>query len=172
MFRSRVSHRKFPLPTRAIGTAALALCMINAAPLTAAENPAQDFPGLERLMNVEQFRKTGLTKLSDSELEALNQWLLTYTAGDAHILQGTNAAVREAEKNIEMTSRISGDFVGWTGKTLFSLKNGQVWQQRLAGRYRYVGPANPEARISKNALGFYKMTLVESGVSIGVKPVR
>lgn len=132
----------------------------------------EGFPGLERLMTVEQFRRTGLSTLSDSELEALNEWLIEYTAGDARILQETSEAVREAEKNFEIKSRITGEFSGWEGDTIFRLDNGQIWQQRLAGRNFYRGPANPMVRISKNFLGFYKMTLVESGKSIGVKRLR
>lgn len=152
--------------------ATLLLCMSVSASFCATQTAAEDFPGLERLMTVEQFRSTGLQKLSDAELEALNEWLIEYTAGDAQILQGTNEAVREAEKNIEIKSRISGDFDGWDGNTIFRLENGQIWQQRLAGRHPYRGPENPEIRISKNFFGFYKMTLLESGKSIGVKRLR
>jgi len=152
--------------------ATILICAGGTALLNTPESAAEDFPGLERLMTVEQFRRTGLPKLSDSELEALNEWLIEYTAGDAEVLQGSSAAVREAEKNIEIDSRISGDFTGWDGDTIFSLDNGQVWQQRLSGRYPYRGPANPAVRISKNFLGFYKMTVLESGKSVGVKRLR
>lgn len=123
-------------------------------------------------MTVEQFRRTGLQKLSDTELEALNEWLIEYTAGEAESLQSSSEAVREAEKNLEIKSRITGDFNGWDGDTIFRLQNGQIWQQRLASRYPYRGPENPEIRISKNFFGFYKMTLVESGKSVGVKRLR
>ncbi|GEM_PF-277188 len=138
----------------------------------ATQSAADEFPGLERLMTVEQFRSTGLQKLSDTEIEALNEWLSEYTAGNAQLLQGTSEGMREVEKNNEIKSRISGDFDGWDGDTIFRLQNGQIWQQRLAGRHPYRGPENPEIRISKNFFGFYKMTLLESGKSIGVKRLR
>lgn len=152
--------------------ATLLLCVSSSAFFHATQGAAEDFPGLERLMTVEQFRRTGLQKLSDTELEALNEWLIEYTAGDAQILQDTSEAVREAEKNLEINSRITGDFNGWDGDTIFRLENGQIWQQRLSGRYPYRGPENPEIRISKNFLGFYKMTLLESGKTVGVKRLR
>lgn len=132
----------------------------------------EDFPGFETLMSEEEFQDTGLDKLSKQELESLTQWLIRYTAGDAQILQDRSEAVREAEKAFEIESRITGEFKGWTGKTIFRLENGQIWQQRLSGRYPYRGPANPRVRISKNWLGFFKMTLIDIDKSIGVSQVR
>ncbi|EAQ96410.1 hypothetical protein [Congregibacter litoralis] len=129
-----------------------------------------DFPGFKKLMTVEEFENTGLDKLSGKELDALTEWLIQYTAGDAQVLQATSE-VREAKKNYEVRSRIVGDFSGWTGKTIFRLENGQVWKQRLSGRYPYRGPANPEVIINKNWAGFFKMTLVDVDKSIGVTQV-
>ena len=79
-----------------------------------------------------------------------------------------NEEVSEARKSFQVVARISGSFDGWEGDTLFHLDNGQVWRQRLSGHYRYRGPANPEVRISRNWLGFYKLTVVETGKSVGV----
>ena len=132
-----------------------------------------DFPGIRRLMSDEEFRSTGLDGLTPEELEALNAWLLRYTAGDAEVLQETNKTVREArDDNRGVVSRIVGDFGGWSGKTVFRLENGQVWEQRLDGRYRYRGEPNPEVRIERNWLGFYRMTVIGTGRSVGVSPRR
>jgi hypothetical protein len=135
----------------------------------AADKP---FPGIQQLMSPEEFTASGLDKLSDEELEALDDWLLLYTAGEAAILREDNKEVRKAARETEILSRIQGDFSGWSGETVFRLENGQVWRQRLQGKYRYNGPPNPEVRIYRNFLGFYMMTLVESDKSIGVKLVR
>jgi hypothetical protein len=129
-----------------------------------------DFPGVRRLMSDEEFRKTGLDGLTEQELEALDAWLLRYTAGDAEILRETSDKVREAREDHEVVSRIVGDFEGWSGGTVFRLENGQVWEQRLDGRYRYRGEPNPEVRIDRNWLGFYRLTVIESGRSVGVSP--
>jgi hypothetical protein len=123
-------------------------------------------------MSPEEFSASGLDKLSDKELEALDDWLLLYTAGEAAILREDNTEVREAAKEAEILTRIEGDFRGWSGDTVFRLENGQVWRQRLQGKYRYSGPPNPEVKIQRNFLGFYMMTVVESGKSVGVKLVR
>lgn len=130
------------------------------------------FPGVKRLMTDEEFKASGLEGLDKSQLEALDAWLIRYTAGDAEVLQQSNEVVREAQKIYELDTRIVGNFSGWSGTTIFRLENGQVWQQRLSGRYKYKGPANPQVRIDKNWLGFYRMTLVESGKSIGVTPLK
>ena len=130
------------------------------------------FPGVEKLMTEEEFAETGLEQLSEEQIKALNSWLLKYTAGEAAILRVDNKEVQQANKDFELLTRISGEFTGWSGDTIFRLENGQLWRQRLPGRHKYSGPPNPEIRISRNFMGFYKMTLVESGKSIGVKPIR
>lgn len=129
---------------------------------------ADDFPGIRQLMDAEEFSSSGLDKLSEKELQALNKWLITYTAGDAEILKKSNEAVRVAEKDFELESRIVGEFSGWSGSTVFRLENGQVWEQRLDGRYKYKGEANPKVRIDRNWLGFYRLTILETGRSVGV----
>lgn len=132
-----------------------------------------DFPGIRRLMSDEEFRSTGLDGLTPEELEALDAWLLRYTARDAELLQETNKTVREARDDDRgVVSRIVGDFDGWSGETVFRLENGQVWEQRLDGRYRYRGEPNPEVRIERNWLGFYRMTVIGTGRSVGVSPRR
>jgi hypothetical protein len=135
----------------------------------AADKP---FPGIQQLMSPEEFSASGLDKLNDQELKALDDWLLLYTAGEAAILREDNREVREAAKEAEIVSRIQGDFRGWTGETVFRLENGQVWRQRLQGKYRYSGPPNPEVKIYRNFLGFYMLKLVDADKSVGVKLVR
>ena len=97
---------------------------------------------------------------------------MRYTAGAAEVLQRSSKAVRAAAKDFEVESMILGYFKGWSGETVFRLDNGQIWQQRLAGKYKYRGPANRAVRISKNWLGFYRLTLIDSNKSIGVTPLR
>lgn len=132
------------------------------------------FPGVQKLMTEEEFRDAGLEQLDADELEALNAWLIRYTAGESAVIRSdkTIVEVQEAKKEFEIVSRIAGDFDGWSGKTIFRLENGQTWRQRLSGRYSYSGPPNPEVRITKNLFGFYELTVVETGKTVGVKTVR
>lgn len=127
-----------------------------------------EFPGVRKLMSDEEFRSAGLDDLTPKQLKALDAWLLRYTAGEAELLQDTNKTVRAARADQEVVSRIVGDFDGWSGETLFRLENGQVWEQRLDGRYRYRGEPNPEVRIDRNWLGFFRMTVIGTGRTVGV----
>jgi len=132
----------------------------------------KSFPGIEEIMSSEQFSEAGLDRLSAEELKALNAWLVRYTAGEADIMRQHSEEVRQASKDVDIRSRIKGDFNGWSGETIFRLENGQVWRQRLSGRYSYKGPPNPEISIGRNFMGFYMMTVVETGKKVGVKLVR
>ena len=140
--------------------------------LAVAGEAAKSFPGIETLMSPQEFKAAGLDKLSAAEREALNSFLIRYTAEDAPVLLTTNEEVREASKDIDIRSRVKGDFRGWSGETVFQLENGQIWRQRLSGRYSHAGSPNPEVRITRNFMGFYMLTVVETGKKVGVKLVR
>ncbi len=139
--------------------------------LCAAPRAEDRFPGIEALMSAEEFRAAGLDKLSPAEREALDRWLLRYTATDSQVLRSTNEEVRRAEEEHEIRARIVQPFAGWTGDTRFVLDNGQVWAQRLDGRYHYGGE-DTDVVIRKNFFGFYTMTLVATGRSVGVSRVE
>jgi len=139
---------------------------------TVAQTDERSFPGVKNLMSSAEFTSSGLDRLSDEELDVLDDWLVRYTAGHAAILRVKNPEVIAASKNFELLSQIKGDFRGWSGETLFQLENGQVWRQRLQGRYTYTGPPNPEIRITRSWMGFYKLTIIDTGSGIGVSQVR
>ncbi|MCZ6829005.1 MAG: hypothetical protein O7F73_05370 [Gammaproteobacteria bacterium] len=132
---------------------------------TAAETST--FPGVQKLMSEQEFSASGLHKLSPEEIRALNQWLIRYTAGEAQILITTDEEVMEADRNQEILSSVKQPFRGWSGNTVFRLENGQVWQQRRRGNYYHNG-ADTRVSITKNFMGFYKMTLLGSGKSVQV----
>ncbi|MDO8860220.1 hypothetical protein Q6D67_00785 [Haliea sp. E1-2-M8] len=149
----------------------LASALLCAVFTTAPALAAEDFPGVEKLMSAEQFEAAGLHKLTPAEREALDRWLLSYTAEEAPEMLRSNPEVRAAEESIRIEARINPPFEGWSGDTLFYLDNGQVWRQRLRGRYFHRGD-DTAVVIEKNLLGFYKMTVTASGKSIGVTRLR
>ncbi|MEM1155255.1 MAG: hypothetical protein AAGI44_14050, partial [Pseudomonadota bacterium] len=117
--------------------------------MSSAADDDQTFPGIKALMTPEEYEAAGLQSLSAKELEALNQFLIRYTAEDAPILLAEDAEIKQAVQEQEIVSVIKQPFKGWSGKTVFVLENGQVWKQRHAGRYSYPGN-NPEVKITKN----------------------
>lgn len=126
------------------------------------------------LMSADEFEAAGLERLSREEIDALNAWLLRYTAREAPVLRTSNEVVREEVRKVEaevIKSRIDGDFDGWSGKTVFVLQNGQIWQQRMGGSWRHHAIA-PEVEIRKNFMGFWDMQMVDGGRQVGVKRLR
>lgn len=133
---------------------------------------AHEFPGIEKLMNKKEFSAAGLEKLSDEERDALNQWLIRYTAFEAAEITKKVDEIKVVQTRGTRTT-LKGKFMGWKGKTLFHLNNGQVWKQRSSGRYyppRML--VNPEVKVSKNALGYDELEVVALGAKIGVKRVK
>ncbi|GJM13253.1 MAG: hypothetical protein DHS20C12_16560 [Pseudohongiella sp.] len=129
---------------------------------------AQDsFPGILELMTTQELQASGVNELSPDQVEALNTWLIRYTANEAPILQVESEEVIEVVRQ-GTTSRIVGRFEGWSGKTRFVLENGQVFEQRRPGRWK-VTLENPEVHISQNFMGSYELEVVSEGRSIGVR---
>ena len=135
-------------------------------------NAEEKLPGVKTLMTGQEFKNAGLEKLTLEEIEALDAWLIRFTAGDAKILRASNnKEVRKARDDYEIRASIKGSFTGWNGKTIFHLSNGQTWEQRLSGRYEYNGAPNPRVLIKRNWAGYFRMTVIDTGKSIGVSPV-
>ena len=82
---------------------------------------------------------------------------------------------RESEKTKQSESafeaRLTGDFTGWTGKTMFKLDNGQVWRQRSSANYRHRG-SDSRVKFKKNWMGGWEMTVVSSGKTVLVRKVQ
>ena len=136
-----------------------------------AKADSDSFPGVERLMTEAEFRSAGLNKLSDAERQALDNWLLHYTATEAPSMLLNNEDVKEVEAKHVIVANIKPPFNGWDGNTIFYLDNGQVWRQRLSGRVVYQGEDHA-VEIKKNFLGFYKLHHLDSGRSIGVSRIK
>jgi hypothetical protein len=149
------------------------LILLIAASLTPFAHAQEDgqFPGVKGLMSAQEYEDTGLDKLSDTEREALDQWLIRYTAWEAATMRQTVKEVKEVDKEFELIASIKQPFKGWSTNTYFYLDNGQVWQQRSTGRYYYSGD-DTAVSITKNMLGFYVMEHTATGKTIGVKRIK
>lgn len=145
-------------------------------PLALAQDEAADAPDVQTLMTPEDFRSSGLDKLSDTERARLSEWVERYREG-AHtgpVVQKPPSQQteeeRQAEKNFRVVANVVPAFRGWSGKTTFKLDNGQVWQQRMRGSLRYSG-ASAEVVITRNLFGGYVLEHVETGRAVGVRRV-
>ena len=88
-----------------------------------------DDRNIRELMTTQEFAASGLSRLSNDEMDAINRWLARYTAQDAAAMISSSPAVSEIE-SAAVRSKIDGEFSGWNGLTRFPLKNGQMWENR------------------------------------------
>jgi hypothetical protein len=125
---------------------------------------------IKQLMTKQEQTLTGISKLSNAEITALNHWLVRFTGQEAPLLLESNESVK-AVQNSDISASVLGDFNGWTGDTLFRLDNGQIWKQRTPGKWRTHKEA-VKVHISQNALGFWEMRVDGAQRSIGVKRIK
>lgn len=143
------------LPIRSLAVALLLACL---SPVAGAQTTQ---PAIEKQMTPEQFKAAGLDKLSADELAHLNTWL-----GRTLDTQTAKAAA-ETKQRIEHESRgflnfnsdepivahISGDFRGFDKGRIYTLDNGQVWQQIDAAQLPGIRLTNPDVRIKPALMG-------------------
>lgn len=140
-----------------------------------------DFSTLEEKMTGQEFRDTGLDKLSEEELANLNAWLKANLNVEATADLDTRQQIRrEVEEEVrreqegertEIVTTVPGHFTGWTGGTVFELANGQVWKQVSGGSYR-VSMDDPTVIVYPAAFGSWRLRLQDTGPSIGVERVK
>jgi hypothetical protein len=84
-------------------------------------------------------------------------------------LESTNAKPEKAEV---FETRLQGRFKGWSGKTVFTLENGQRWQQVNPGEYSPVDEEDsPRIKIYPGSLGSYWLEVEGHRQRVRVKPV-
>ncbi len=135
---------------------------------------AQAAETLEREMDRATFEKAGLHRLSKAELAYLNRYLGRADAppeqrfGAEQLV--SKAAVASDGDVDRISSTIIGAFTGWEGNTVFRLANGQIWQQRVSGRYRYRAEG-AAVTIERGRFGYY-LQVDDTGRKIGVKRLK
>lgn len=150
---------------------------------------------IEESMSQDELDKSGLKKLSSTELKFLNSWLIEHFK-NTNFEQYTTApesnpapALPPNEKNTVESDptiayekakaalnaprelQIKGEFKGWSGDTYFFMTNGEIWQQRTNRRY-FKKLDSPKVRIYKTRLGFFEMEVIETGKKVGVKKIQ
>jgi len=82
---------------------------------------------------------------------------------------GNERIAQVEDETDQITSRILGEFKGWSGYTKFQLENGQIWQQSNEGLL-IVRINNPTVIIKKSFFGTYNLHV--EGVNSTVKVRR
>ena len=159
-----------------------------------AAQAADEFSTVEERMSGKEFKETGLVKLTDVELAALNEWLRRHSvatlenAAASPAASGTVAgADGSAGKDMRgfenqpkldkgdrvIYSSIVGTFDGWKAKgALFKLANGMIWQQTENDVFYTEPVENPEIEIRRGVLGNWRFKMVEHNSTVGVKRIQ
>ncbi len=83
-----------------------------------------------------------------------------------------NERIAQVEDEVDqITSRILGEFKGWSGYTKFQLENGQIWQQSSEGLL-IVRINNPTVIIEKSFFGTYNLNVEGVNSTIKVRRVQ
>ena len=84
---------------------------------------------------------------------------------------GSERMTQTEEEADQITSRILGEFKGWSGYTEFQLENGQVWKQSSKGLL-IVRINNPTVTIKKSFFGTYNLNVEGVNSSIKVRRIQ
>ncbi|MGY3265745.1 hypothetical protein [Lysobacter sp. HA35] len=118
-------------------------------------------PPIQQQMSPEEFKATGLDKLSADELAHLNTWL------GRTIESETQKAAVAAKKKVEddnrgffnfgsaepVKSAVTGDFRGFAIGRTYTLDNGQEWRQTDEASLAGVRLAHPNVTITPSVVG-------------------
>jgi hypothetical protein len=127
---------------------------------------AESFSTLEERMTGAEFNETGVVKLTQDELAALNEWLRAHsvaTLENAHPTAPDNApdVTFQADDDSDdkfIRSTIVGTFEGWNSKeSTFTLANGQVWKQDEKDVYHAEPAEDVQVEIRKPMLGKWRL---------------
>jgi hypothetical protein len=158
---------------------------------------ADGFSTLEERMSGQEFKQTGLVKLTDEELLALNEWIrrhsvatlenasapqtvvqvdggmIPLTTSDTRGLGYLGVKSTHDREDVVINGMINGLIDGWGGKgTLFKLTNGMIWEQTERDTYSIDPVGNAKVTITKNSLGNWHLSLVGHDRSVRVKRIR
>src|SRR6267378_387896 len=126
--------------------------------LPAAEPETPAFPGVQKAMTPEQYEAAGLQKLDPAERVKLDEFIRNYVAVSNEKVATTavDKAVKENKVSAPevIQSRIVGPFTGYTGRTVFTLENGQRWAQSQFDSAYFPKIDSPPVVIVKAGFGY------------------
>src|SRR2546430_4040678 len=126
--------------------------------LPAAEPETPAFPGVQKVMTPEQYEAAGLSKLDATERAKLDDFIKNYVAVSNEKVATTAVDKAIKEKKVSepevIQSRIVGPFTGYTGRTVFTLENGQRWAQSQYDSAYFPKIDSPPVVIVKAGFGY------------------
>lgn len=149
---------------------------------------ADGFSSLQEQMTGIEFTTSGLDKLSDKELEALNEWISNHSLGTLDVPKSAETAAVKAEDvpggdtrgltgdksddKSPIRSQILGEFDGWDGQTVFRLENGMIWVQDDNDKVFVRDAENPIAVIEQGMFGTWRLQIEGHDAQCKVKRIE
>ena len=132
---------------------------------------AGGFSSLEEQMTGKEFSAAGLDKLSQQELDVLNDWLREHSVATLGTKTVSAEVADSAEDQPELkskdedkdedrttiTSKLVGTFDGWDGQSVFELENGQIWAQVSKKKWNIKEVESPVAIIEPGMFGTWRL---------------
>jgi len=140
---------------------------------------AGGFSSLEEQMTGKEFSAAGLDKLSQQELDVLNDWLRGHSvatletktvsaevADSAEDQPALKSEDKDKDKDEDkdkdkdrttITSKLVGTFDGWDGQSVFELENGQIWAQASKSKWHTREVEEPVAVIEPGMFGTWRL---------------
>jgi len=136
---------------------------------------AGGFSSLEEQMTGKEFSAAGLNKLSQQELDVLNDWLHGHSVATLATRTASPEVVESEEDQPEVksegegedededndrttiTSKLIGTFAGWDGQSVFELENGQIWAQTSKSKWHTKELENPAVIIESGMFGTWRL---------------
>ena len=126
--------------------------------LKAAPPANPEFPGVEKAMTPADYEAAGLQKLDPAERGRLNEFIRSYVSksNEKVATEAVDKAVKENKVSAPevIESRIVGPFTGYTGRTIFTLENGQRWAQSQRDSAYFPKIDSPPVVIVKTGFGY------------------
>lgn len=142
--------------------------------LEAAQPEDPEFPGVEKAMTPANYEAAGLQKLDPAERAKLDEFIRSYVAksNEKVATEAVDKAVKQNKVSAPevIQSKIMGPFTGYTGRTVFTLENGQRWAQSQRDTAYFPKIESPPVVIVKSGFG-YRMHIAGGG-AIRVSLVR
>lgn len=129
---------------------------------------ADGFSSLEEQMTGKEFDAAGLGKLSEQELDSLNNWIRVHSVATLAKASASPKASSgkddepesdkdDGKKRTTITSTLIGKFSGWDGQTTFKLANGMIWSQDDKDKFYTKEVENPVVVIEPGMFGKWRL---------------
>ena len=117
------------------------------------------FPGIEKLMTPGEYRAAGIDRLTPAQREALNQWLIRYTAGDSQVPLNTDGEIGEAAGDSRVPLNTDGEIGEAAGDSQVPLNTDGEIGEAAGESQEATGEREIIARLGENFSGWTGETL-------------